>query len=154
MRRPKISIIGAGATGATTAHWCAIKELGDIVLVDVVEGLAEGKALDLAQAAPLERFDVRIVGTQDFAATADSDVVVITAGSPRKPGMSRADLVNVNAGIVRSVTEQVVRYSPNAFLIVLTNPLDAMTQLALHVSGLPRERVIGQSGVLLSLIPI
>ena len=148
MGRPKITVIGAGATGATAVHSCAAKHLGDLVLVDVVKALPQGKALDLAQAAPLEGFDVRIVGTNDFADTAGSDVIVITAGSPRKPGMSRADLVNVNAGIVRSVTEQAIRYSPNAIIIVLTNPLDVMTYVALQTSGLPRHRVIGQSGVL------
>lgn len=148
MRRPKITIVGAGATGATTAHWCAIKELGDIVLVDVVEGMPQGKALDLAEAAPLEGFDCRVLGTNDFADTAGSDVIVITAGSPRKPGMSRADLVNVNAGIVRAVTEQAVRHSPDAFIVVLTNPLDVMAYVAYKVSGFPRSRVIGQSGVL------
>ena len=148
VRRNKISIIGAGATGATIAHWCAADELGDIVLVDVIEGVPQGKALDLQEAAPIENFDVAVKGSSDYADIADSDVVVITAGSPRKPGMSRSDLLSVNAGIVRQVTEQVVRFSPEAFIIVLTNPLDVMCTVAKETSGFPRNRVIGQSGVL------
>ncbi|HEY8450505.1 MAG TPA: malate dehydrogenase, partial [Bacillota bacterium] len=148
MKRPKITIVGAGMTGSTTAHWCAVKELGDIVLIDVAEGLAEGKALDLAQAGPIEGFNVSIIGTSDYADTAGSDVIAITAGSPRKPGMSRTDLLSINANIVRTVTEQALKHSPNAVIIVLTNPLDAMTYVAYKVSGLPKNRVMGQSGIL------
>ncbi|MBX6377228.1 MAG: malate dehydrogenase [Clostridia bacterium] len=148
MRRKKITIVGAGATGATIAHWCAAKELGDIVLMDVVQGLPQGKALDLQEAAPIEGFDCRIVGTNDYEDTRDSDVIVITAGSPRKPGMSRDDLLAVNYRIVRQVTEETTSRSPNAVVIVLTNPLDVMCTVALRSSGFPRERVVGQSGVL------
>lgn len=148
MKRKKITIVGAGMTGSTTAHWCAVKELGDIVLVDVVEGLAQGKALDLAQSAPVEGFDVQVTGTNDYADTAGSDVIVITAGSPRKPGMSRTDLLNINANIVRTVTEETLKHSPDAYVIVLTNPLDAMTYVAYKTSGLPKNRVMGQSGIL------
>lgn len=135
-------------TGSTTAHWCAVKQLGDIVLTDVVDGLAQGKALDLAQSGPVEGFDVQITGTTDYADTAGSDIIVITAGSPRKPGMSRTDLLSVNANIVRTVTEETLKYSPDAFVLVLTNPLDAMTYVAHKVSGLPKNKVMGQSGIL------
>lgn len=148
IRRPRITIVGAGATGATTAHWCAAKELGDITLVDVVPGVPQGKALDLAQAGPVEGFDSRIIGTNDYADTAGSDVVVITAGSPRKPGMTRDDLLLTNYNIVKNVTENVIQHSPEAYLIVLTNPLDVMCYVALQASGLPKNKVIGQSGVL------
>lgn len=148
IQRKKITVVGAGATGATTAHWCAAKELGDIVLIDIMEGVPQGKALDLLEAGPIEGFDVNIIGTNDYADTANSDVVVITAGSPRKPGMSRDDLLNVNFKIVKSVTEQIVKYSPEAYLIVLTNPLDVMAYVALKVSGFPKNRVVGQAGVL------
>lgn len=148
IRRHKISIIGAGATGATVAHWCAAKELGDIVLMDVVAGMPQGKALDLQQAAPLEGFDARIVGTNDYADTAGSDVVVITAGAARKPGMSRDDLLHINYKIVKGAAEEAVARSPEAFLIVLTNPLDVMCWVAWKASGLPKNRVVGQSGVL------
>jgi len=148
MRRPKISIIGAGAVGATAAHWAAAKELGDIVLVDIIEGLPQGKALDLWEAGPAEGFDSRIVGTNGYEETADSDVVVITAGIARKPGMSREDLLATNKAIVEEVVGEVVKRSPNTFLIVVSNPLDTMTYLAKHVSGFPRSRVVGQAGVL------
>jgi malate dehydrogenase len=150
MKRAKISIIGAGNVGATTAHWCAASELGDIVLVDIpqTEGMPAGKALDLMQASPVFRFDARIVGSNGYAETAGSDVVVITAGIPRKPGMSRDDLLATNAKIVSQVTEQVSRTSPDSVLIVVSNPLDAMVQRALQVSDFPPQRVVGQAGVL------
>jgi malate dehydrogenase len=130
MVRPKISIVGAGAVGATTAHWLASKELGDIVLLDVVEGVPQGKALDLWEAGPVEDFDARIVGTNDYADTVDSTVVVIAAGVPRKPGMSREDLLATNKAIVEEVVKEVASQSPNAFLIMVTNPLDTMAYLA------------------------
>ena len=150
MRRAKISVIGAGNVGATTAQWCAAAELGDIVLVDIpqTEGMPAGKALDLMQASPIVGFDSNMTGTSDYADTADSDVVVITAGLPRKPGMSRDDLLGTNAKIVTAVTEQVAKHSPNAVIIVVSNPLDAMVQRCHQVSGFPSERVIGQAGVL------
>ncbi len=146
--RNKITIVGAGFVGATAAHWCAVKELGDVVLMDIVEGMPQGKALDLLQAGPVEGYDLHIVGTNDYKDTANSDVVVITAGLPRKPGMTREDLVSTNAKIIRSVMENVVAQSPNAIFILVTNPLDTMTYLAKQISGLPRERIIGQAGVL------
>jgi len=150
VRRAKISIIGAGNVGATCAHWAAAKELGDIVLVDIPDrvGVAQGKALDLAQCGPIERFDANILGTSDYKDTANSDVVVITAGMPRKPGMSRDDLINVNVGIVKDVTAQVAKHSPNAVLIVVSNPLDAMVYTAWKVSGFPTNRILGQAGAL------
>ncbi|MER3400492.1 MAG: malate dehydrogenase [Thermoflexus sp.] len=148
--RPKITIVGAGNVGATTAHWLAEREIGDIVLVDIpqTEGMPKGKALDLMQAGPIVGYNTRLIGTTDYEPTANSDVVVITAGVPRKPGMSREDLVNVNANIIRDVINKAVPLSPNAIHIVVTNPLDTMTYLAYKLSGLPRERVIGQAGVL------
>ncbi|MDI3328576.1 MAG: malate dehydrogenase [Alicyclobacillaceae bacterium] len=150
IRRKKITIVGAGFTGATTALLAAVKELGDIVLVDVpqLENPTKGKALDMMEAGPVEGFDAQIVGTSRYEDTKDSDLVIITAGVARKPGMSRDDLVTTNAGIVKSVTEQVVKYSPNCIIIVLSNPVDAMTYVAYKTSGFPKERVIGQSGVL------
>lgn len=150
MGRPKISIIGAGNVGATTAHWCAAAELGDIVLLDIpqVGDMPKGKALDLMQASPIVGFDSRIVGTNDYADTAGSQVVVITAGIARKPGMSRDDLLSTNAKIVGSVAEQIKATSPEAILIVVSNPLDAMVQRVLAVSGFPSKRVLGQAGVL------
>ncbi|MEH6579528.1 MAG: malate dehydrogenase [Amphritea sp.] len=148
MNRPKISIIGAGAVGATTAHWTAAKELGDIVLVDVVEGVPQGKALDLWEAGPVGNFDGNIIGTNDFAETANSDVVVITAGLPRKPGMSREDLLDTNKAIVETVVKQAAKYSPGAILVVVTNPLDTMAYVAKQVSGFPKHRVVGQAGIL------
>lgn len=148
IKRNKITVIGAGNTGATCAHWAASKELGDIVLIDVMEGIPQGKALDLMQSGPVEGFDAQIIGTNDYADTANSDVVVITAGIARKPGMSRDDLINTNVGIVKTVTEQALKYSPNAYIVVLTNPLDVMAWTAYKVSGLPKNRVVGQSGVL------
>jgi malate dehydrogenase len=150
MRRAKISIIGAGNVGATCAHWCAAAELGDVVLLDVpqTEDMPKGKALDLMQASPIMGFDSNIVGTTSYADTANSDVVVITAGIARKPGMSRDDLLGTNAKIVGSVAEQVKASSPEAVVIVVSNPLDAMVQRAMKVSGFPAHRVIGQAGVL------
>jgi len=150
MRRAKISIVGAGNVGATTAHWCAAAELGDVVLLDIpqTEDMPKGKALDLMQSSPIMGFDSNVVGTNDYADTKDSDVVVITAGIPRKPGMSRDDLLATNAKIVTVVTEQVKATSPNCVIIVVSNPLDAMVQQAKKVSGFPAARVIGQAGVL------
>lgn len=147
-RRNKITVVGAGFVGATTAHWIAAKELADVVLVDIVEGMPQGKGLDLLESGPVEGFDVRVIGTNDYADTADSDVVIITAGIARKPGMSRDDLVNTNTGIVKAVTEQVAKYSPEAFLIVVSNPLDAMVYVAYKVSGFPPHRVMGMAGIL------
>src|SRR3979411_447939 len=124
MRRNKITVVGAGNVGATAAHWLAAKELGDVVLVDIVEGVPQGKALDLAESAPIEGYDCRLTGTNNYKDTANSDIVVITAGIPRKPGMSRDDLLKTNYGIVKGVTEEVVKYSPNCIIIVVSNPLD------------------------------
>ncbi|MCA9156065.1 MAG: malate dehydrogenase [Planctomycetales bacterium] len=150
MRRAKITIVGAGNVGATTAHWCAAAELGDIVLLDIpaTEDMPKGKALDLMQSSPIMGFDSNVVGTTSYEATAGSDVVVITAGLPRKPGMSRDDLLATNAKIVTAVSEQVKTHSPNAVVIVVSNPLDAMVQRALQVTGFPPNRVLGQAGVL------
>jgi malate dehydrogenase len=150
MGRAKITIVGAGNVGATCAHWCAAAELGDIVLVDIpaTEDMPKGKSLDLMQSSPIMGFDSNIIGTTSYEPTANSDVVVITAGIPRKPGMSRDDLLATNAKIVSAVTEQVKTTSPNAVIIVVSNPLDAMVQRALQVSGFPASRVIGQAGVL------
>jgi malate dehydrogenase len=134
--------------GATVAQLIAYKELGDVVMVDIVEGLPQGKALDLLEAGPVEGYDAQVTGANHYEATANSHIVVITAGIARKPGMSRSDLINTNANIVRAVTEQVVKYSPEAYLIVVSNPLDAMVHLAKHVSGFPKNRVVGQAGVL------
>lgn len=146
--RPKVTIVGAGMVGHTTAHWLASQELADLVLVDVIEKMPMGKALDLTQALPVSGWDVRVVGSNGYAETASSDVVVIIAGIARKPGMTREQLLDTNTGIVRGVVEQVIPYSPEAFLVVVTNPLDAMTYLTVKVSGLPRHRVIGESGAL------
>jgi malate dehydrogenase len=146
--RAKITIVGGGNVGATAAHWCAAKELGDIVLIDIIEGMPQGKALDLYEASPVEGFDCAIKGTNDYADTAGSDVVIITAGLARKPGMSRDDLLIKNAQIVQDVTEQAAKASPNAVLIIVSNPLDAMVQLAHRVSGFPKERVVGMAGIL------
>jgi malate dehydrogenase len=148
MKRAKVTIVGAGNVGATAAHWIAAKELADVVLIDVAEGIPQGKALDLLESGPVEGFDLRITGTNDYAATENSDVVVITAGLPRKPGMSRDDLLKTNANIVTQVTQNIVKYSPKSILIVVSNPLDAMAYVAKKVSGFPRERVIGMAGVL------
>lgn len=148
MARPKITVVGAGNVGATAAHWAAAQELADVVLVDVVEGMPQGKALDLMQARPIMGFNVEIVGANDYGPTADSDVVIITAGIARKPGMSREDLINTNKNIVAEVTRQVVAKSPNAFLIIVSNPLDAMCYVAYKVSGFPKQRVMGMAGIL------
>ncbi len=150
MRRAKITIIGAGNVGATTAHWCAAAELGDIVLLDIPEvgDMPKGKALDLMQAGPIWGFDARITGTSDYADAAHSDVVVITAGIARKPGMSRDDLLATNARIVTAVAQRVRETSPQAIVIVVSNPLDAMVQRAWQVTGFPPQRVVGQAGVL------
>src|SRR5437868_3776036 len=148
MARKKISVIGAGNVGATAAQRLADKELGDVVLVDIVEGMPQGKALDLAEAAPIEGYDSRLAGSNGYKETADSDIVIITSGLARKPGMSRDDLLRTNAGIVGSVTEQVMKYSRNPILIIVSNPLDAMCHVALKSSGLPKERVVGMAGVL------
>jgi malate dehydrogenase len=154
MRRAKISIIGAGNIGGTCAHWAAAKELGDIVLLDIASKdkpelhMPRGKALDLSCCGPIENFDSKITGTFDYADIANSDVVVITAGLPRKPGMSRDDLVQVNTGIVKSCAEKVREYAPNSIVIVVSNPLDAMVYVAWKVTGFPASRVIGQAGAL------
>ena len=144
----KVSIIGAGMTGSTSAHWLAEREIADLVLVDVVEGMPQGKALDLQEALPVIGKDVTVVGSNDYDVTEGSDIVVITAGMPRKPGMSRDDLLTTNARIVREATEKSLKYSPDAILVMLTNPLDVMAYLTLKVAGLPRERVVGQAGIL------
>ena len=146
--RKKISIIGAGFVGSTTAHWCAAAELGDIVLVDIVEGVPQGKGLDLYEAAPIMGYDARVIGTNSYADTAGSDVIVVTSGAPRKPGMSREDLIKINAEITRSCVSQSAPLSPNAVIIVVNNPLDAMTYVAAEASGFPKARVMGQAGVL------
>lgn len=150
IKRKKITVVGAGFTGATTALMLAQKELGDVVLVDIpqLENPTKGKALDMMEASPVQGFDSQIKGTSDYEDTASSDVVIITAGIARKPGMSRDDLVNTNAGIVKSVCEQVKGYSPDAIVIILSNPVDAMTYVAYQALGFPKNRVIGQSGVL------
>ncbi len=148
MARRKVSVIGAGNVGATTAQRIAERGVVDVVMVDIIEGLPQGKALDLLEAGPVLGYDSQITGTNGYDETADSDVVIITSGIARKPGMSREDLLNTNMGIVRSVTEQVVRASPDAILIVVSNPLDAMCHVALKASGLPSHRVMGMAGVL------
>jgi malate dehydrogenase len=148
LKRKKITVVGAGFVGATAAHWAAAKELGDVCLIDIIEGMPQGKALDLMQASPVEGFDANIIGTNDYKDTADSDVVIITAGLPRKPGMSRDDLLFKNTEIVKAVTEQIAKYSPNAYLIIVSNPLDAMVYVAHKVSGFPTNRVMGMAGVL------
>ncbi len=150
MRRAKISVVGAGNVGATTAHWCAAAELGDIVLLDIpaTEGMPAGKALDLFQASPIVGFDARLTGTTDWADTAGSDVVVVTAGIARKPGMSRDDLLSTNAKIVGDVAARIRETSPESIVIVVSNPLDAMVQRTFQVTGFPAQRVVGQAGIL------
>jgi malate dehydrogenase len=148
MKRPKITVIGAGFVGSTCAHWAASKELGDIVLVDIVEGMPQGKALDLYEASPVEGFDSRIIGTNSYEETAGSEVVIITSGIPRKPGMSRDDLIATNTKIVAEVTKKAAEKSPDATLIVVSNPLDAMVYVAHKVSGFKPHKVLGQAGVL------
>jgi len=146
--RKKVTVVGAGNVGANCALRIAEKELADVVLVDVVEGVPQGKGLDLLQSGPVQGYDVAITGANDYAPTANSDIVIITAGLARKPGMSRDDLLLANYEVVKACTEQVAKYSPNAILILVTNPLDAMCWTAMRVSGFPRERVIGMAGVL------
>jgi malate dehydrogenase len=146
--RKKISIIGSGFVGSTTAHWLATKHLGDIVLLDIVEGIPQGKGLDLMESGPIEGFDSRIIGTNDYADTAGSDVVVITSGAPRKPGMSREDLIKINTDITRACVENAAKHSPNTMFILVNNPLDAMAYVAKETSGFPKGRVFGQAGVL------
>lgn len=150
MRRAKISIIGAGNVGATAAHWAASKELGDIVLVDIPEtrGMPAGKALDLYESSPIEGFDCKVTGATSYEPTSGSDVVIVTAGIPRKPGMSRDDLISTNTNIVKSVAQNVAKHSPNAVMIVVSNPLDVMVYVAWKASGFPTQRIIGQAGVL------
>jgi len=146
--RKRVSIVGAGNVGATCAHWIAAKELADVVLIDVVDGVPQGKGLDLLEAMPIEKRDVHVLGSNDYAASADSDVVIITAGIPRKPGMSRDDLLHTNFKIMSDVVAKVVAQSPECILIVVSNPLDAMAQAAFRQAGFNRERVIGMAGVL------
>ncbi len=146
--RKKVSIVGAGNVGATAAHWITSKELADVVLIDIMEGVPQGKGLDLREAMPVEKRDSNVIGTNDYADTANSDIVVITAGIPRKPGMSRDDLLNTNHKIMQDVVSKVVKYSPNCIIIVVSNPLDAMAQAAYKMSGFSRNRVIGMAGVL------
>jgi malate dehydrogenase len=146
--RKKVSIVGSGNVGATAAHWIAAKELADVVLIDIIEGVPQGKGLDLLEAMPIEKRDSYVIGTNAYADTANSDIVVITAGIPRKPGMSRDDLLHTNHKIMRDVVSKAVQHSPNCILIIVSNPLDAMAQAAYKMSGLPRERVIGMAGVL------
>ena len=148
MARKKISIIGAGFVGATAAHWAAEKELGNVVLVDILEGIPQGKALDLSQASPVEGFDAKVIGSNGYEETIDSDVVIVTSGVPRKPGMSREDLLEINKKIIGLVVAEVVKKSPQAILIMVTNPLDTMTYLAFKRSGLPKQRVMGMAGIL------
>lgn len=150
IKRKKVSVIGSGFTGSTTALMLAQKEICDVVLVDIPqnENPTKGKALDMLQASPVQGFDANVIGTADYKDTADSDIVIITAGIARKPGMSRDDLVNTNASIMKSVVKEIVQHSPDTIIIVLTNPVDAMTYTAFKESGFPKERVIGQSGVL------
>jgi malate dehydrogenase len=144
----KVTVIGSGNVGATAAQRLAEKELCDVVLIDIIDGVPQGKALDLTEAAPVEKHDAQIIGTNAYDASAGSNIVIITAGIPRKPGMSRDDLISTNAGIVKSVTEQVIEKSPQAILIIISNPLDAMCHVAYEASGLPKEKVIGMAGVL------
>ncbi|HUR37683.1 MAG TPA: malate dehydrogenase [Terriglobales bacterium] len=146
--RKKVSIVGSGNVGATAAHWIASKELADVVLIDIVEGVPQGKALDLLQSMPIEKRDSHLIGTNDYADTANSDIVVITAGIPRKPGMSRDDLLNTNYKIMQDVVGKVVANSPNCIIIVVSNPLDAMAQAAYKISKFPKHRVLGMAGVL------
>jgi malate dehydrogenase len=146
--RNKVSIVGSGNVGATAAHWIAAKELADVVLIDIIEGVPQGKGLDLLEAMPIEKKDSFVLGTEDYKDTANSDIVVVTAGLPRKPGMSRDDLLNINHKIMKDVVGKVVQYSPNCILIIVSNPLDAMAQAAYKMSGFSRNRVIGMAGVL------
>jgi malate dehydrogenase len=144
----KVTVVGAGNVGATLAQRLAEKDLCDVVLVDIVEGVPQGKSLDLIEAAPVEKHDAKIIGTNDYEVTKDSNIVIITAGVPRKPGMSRDDLISTNAGIMKKVTEQVVKYSPDSILIIVSNPLDAMCHVAYEASGFPKNRIMGMAGIL------
>jgi malate dehydrogenase len=144
----KVTVVGAGNVGATAAQRLAEKELCDVVLVDIVEGVPQGKALDLTEASPIEKHDAKLTGTNGYEDTAGSDIVIITAGIPRKPGMSRDDLISTNAGIIKSVTQQIAKHSPDAILIIVSNPLDAMCHVAFDASGFPKNRVLGMAGVL------
>ena len=146
--RKKLTVVGAGFVGSTCAHWAAARELADVVLIDINDGAAKGKALDLFESSPVEHFDARITGTSDYKDTANSDVVIITAGIPRKPGMSRDDLLSTNAKIMKDVCKGIRAYSPNSVVIVVSNPLDAMAYVAMKELDFPRERVIGMAGVL------
>lgn len=148
MSRKKISLVGAGQIGGTLALLAGLKELGDIVLVDVAEGIPQGKALDIAEAAPVDGFDGHFSGSNDYAAMKDSDVIIVTAGVPRKPGMSRDDLIGINSGIIQTVGENIKKYAPDAFVIVITNPLDVMVEVMQRVTGLPSNMVVGMAGVL------
>jgi malate dehydrogenase len=148
MARPKIALIGGGQIGGVLAQLCALRELGDVVLFDIVEGLPQGKCLDIAEAAPVDGFDVNLKGTNDYKDIKGSDVVIVTAGLPRKPGMSRDDLIEVNSKIMKSVSEGIRDYAPKAFVIVISNPLDAMVTLCQKITGFPHNRVVGQAGVL------
>jgi malate dehydrogenase len=148
MARNKIALVGAGQIGGTLALLAGLKELGDVVLFDIAEGTPDGKALDIAEASPVEGFDVAYTGGSDYALIADADVIIVTAGVPRKPGMSRDDLIGINAGVMKSVGENIKKYAPNAFVIVITNPLDAMVWVMREVSGLPATKVVGMAGVL------
>ncbi len=148
MARPKIALIGGGQIGGVLAQLCALRELGDVVLFDIVEGLPQGKCLDIAEAAPVDGFDVKLKGTNDYADIAGANVVIVTAGLPRKPGMSRDDLIEVNSKIMTSVAEGIKKYAPKSFVIVISNPLDAMVTLCQKITGFPHSRVIGQAGVL------
>lgn len=148
MARAKIGLIGAGMIGGTLAHLAGLKELGDVVLVDIAEGVPQGKGLDLAESSPVEMFDCNYTGANDYAAIAGSDVIIVTAGVPRKPGMSRDDLIGINSGIIKTVGENIKKHAPNAFVIVITNPLDAMVEVMQRASGLPANKVVGMAGVL------
>ncbi len=148
MARKKIVLVGAGQIGGTLALLAGQKELGDVVMIDVAEGVPQGKALDIAEAAPVAGFDATLTGSNDYAAMKDADVIIVTAGIPRKPGMSRDDLININTGIIQVVGENIKKHAPNSFVIVITNPLDAMVEVMQRVTGLPSERVVGMAGVL------
>ena len=148
MAKRKVTVVGAGNVGGTTAQRLAERNYADVVLVDIIEGLPQGKALDILESGPIVGYDSNVTGANDYEQTAGSDVVVITSGSPRKPGMSRDDLLKTNQNIVASVTEEVVKYSPEAILVVVANPLDAMCHVAMETSGFPRERVVGMAGIL------
>src|SRR5215813_15659336 len=148
LMRKKVIVVGSGNVGATAAHWMVAKELCDVVLIDIIEGVPQGKGLDLLEAMPIEKRDSHVIGTNDYVDTANSDIVVITAGIPRKPGMSRDDLLNTNYKIMSDVVGKVVKHSPNCILIVVSNPLDAMAQAAYKLSGFSRNRVIGMAGIL------